>query len=350
MRTILFISCLCLLANTSFTQNCDIAQVGMAVKNAANTIPVNNIAPGQTANFSFTIKNAGSGGCAVPAGSVTALFDFPTIAGGVMPYVYAGPPSFTSGYFSWTYNSRVQVLMGTNTRDIPTGLDDVLIVRVRGNATGSGNSNLNITQGKGISDIAANNFIGAKLVVSGAGSPSIDLSSFTAIAARCAIRLNWTTISEAELSHFDIEYSNDGFSFNKIGSVAAKNLASGATYEFGNTAGVAKGYFRLRQVGKDGQSLYSDDVFATTGCSEKAKISLYPNPVRSDQKLVVNISGYDGKITGELYNSLGQIVKAFSLANMANELSLEKLTAGTYLLQVKEEGGAMQSFKVIVNR
>lgn len=155
--------------NTKF-ENCDIATFGVGIVNAGNTAPVASIVTGQAANFKFSIANFGSDpGCSIPANSVTAIFDFPTLAGGVRPYKYDGPVSFVSGYFTWTYNSVADVLTGTNSIAIPNGTGDAnILVRVKGFATGTGSSNLNITQGMGVSDNAGNNYGGAQLIITAA--------------------------------------------------------------------------------------------------------------------------------------------------------------------------------------
>lgn len=341
-----------LLAHSAIAQRCDIAQSGVAVYNSANTNPVNTIQVGETANFRFSIRNESvNNGCAIPAGSVTAVFDFPTMAGNIKPYVYAGPPSFVSGYFTWIYNYAAEVLVGTNNREIPAGTKDLNItMRVRGNAAGAGNSNLNISQGKGVSDDATNNFSGARLLVSPVVIPVIKLNYFTVTPQRCDVLLKWATSEETAASLFEVEYSPDGFSFTKIGSVPGKQNAGGAAYEFTYTPPGEKGYYRLKQVSVNKPEAYSKDEFAVTACNTKGKISVYPNPVSADRKLVVNISGYEGKISGTLLDAAGRQVRTYNLANSLNELSLTGFSAGSYLLQVRDESGAVQSFKIIVTR
>jgi len=350
MRIIILILFLGLLTNTAIAQRCDIAQAGVAIYNSSNTNAITTIRIGETANFRFSIRNAStSNSCAIPANTVTAVLDFPTITGGVKPYVYAGPPNFVSGYFSWTYNFAADVLTGSNNREIPAGTNDQdITMRVRGNSAGAGNSNLNITQGKGIADNVANNFSGTRLMVASIGIPVIKLKSFTVTAARCDMLLKWATSTETGSSIFEIEYSADGFSFNKIGTVPGKNIFTGADYEFTYTPSNEKGYYRLKQVTTNEPAAYSDDVFAAVACATKGKITVYPNPVTYNQKLVVNISGFAGKMTGELFDGLGRKIQSYNLTNTINEIAVDKLAAGSYLLHVREEAGNIQTFKIIV--
>lgn len=352
MRVLLIIIiCSGLFINRAAAQNCDIAQAGVKVYNDANTDPVTSIKTGETANFRFSIKNAGTGNCAIPAHSVTAVFDFPTMAGGIKPYVYAGPPTYLSGYFTWTYNSKVDVLVGTNTREIPAGVTDFEItMRVKGNAAGSGISNLNITQEKGISDNTQNNFGGARLMVSSESVPSIKLSTFTGEAVKCIVTLKWTTLVENAPGHFDIEFSPDGFSFVRIGSVNLKNVLTGADYEFNTTPVTEKGFYRLKQVSVTGAAAYSNDIYVAASCLNKLTIQVYPNPVKEGGKLVVNVSGNSGNLLAALYNSNGQKIQSANLVSSVNEISLRNVSAGTYMLKVTDEQGSVQSYRVIVTR
>jgi Secretion system C-terminal sorting domain len=334
--------------NVSVAQNCDISQAGIRIYNSANTFPVTSVGKGQSAYFRFSIKNLGTDiNCTIPSNSITAVLDFPTLAGGIKPYKYDGPASFISGYFTWTYNSDADVLLGTNTTIIPGGEGDIDIsVKIKANAYGTGNSNLNITQGKGVSDNISNNFSTAKLIV----PKAVNVSIFTASADKCNVLLNWKTLSENNFSHFEVEYSQDGITFINAGRIEGRNIATGADYRLVYTQSNGEGYYRLKQTAIDGSFEYSDVVHVTTDCSSRPSVMVYPNPVDFAQKLIVNISGYSGKITGELFNASGQKISVYNLANKANELSVQNLSAGSYMLYVKDEGREVQSFKIIVTR
>jgi hypothetical protein len=337
--------------NSSIAQNCDIAQTGVAIVNAANTKPVASIATGQNANFKFSIANFGTEpDCSIPANSVTAIFDFPTLAGDIKPYKYDGPLSFVSGYFTWTYNGDDEVLKGTNTTAIPNGLGDLnILVKVKGYTDGVGSSNLKLIQGNGFPDHTGNNFIGAQLIIAKAAPLPTNLSAFTAVTENCDALLSWSTLSESDFSHFDIEYSPDGRTFITIGTVPGKNSATGADYHFTYTQLNGSGYYRLRQADIDGRVAYSTVIRATTNCNGKGKVLVYPNPLSYDQKLIVHISGYAGKIRGELFNAAGQRVSVHNLANKANSLSVFNLSSGVYTLYIKNND-KVDSFKVVIAR
>ncbi len=146
--------------------DCDIATSPITVRNAANTANITSICVGQQANFRFSVSNAGTSGCTIPVGSVVAVLDFPTLAGPVKPYIYNGPASFNTTYFTWAYNSIDEVLEGTNHTAIPAGAVDAdILVPVLGNAAGTGNSNINLTQLGATADNVGNNNATAQLTV-----------------------------------------------------------------------------------------------------------------------------------------------------------------------------------------
>lgn len=347
-RTFLILLCAAGLMYSK-AQNCDIAHTGVALFNAANTTQVGTVATGQSANFKFTIANFGSDvNCTIPANSVMAVFDFPMAT---KAYRYDGPSTFSSGYFTWQYDAVENVLRGTNAQPIPNGKGDVdVLVKVKGTLAGAGVSRLILTQKNGVADNWANDNSSVQLKVTGAPLMPVQLGSFDVKADKCNAVLNWTTSSEEPaFSHFDIEYSSNGSDFLKIGTVKGKELSAGTSYGFTYFQLSGVGFYRLKQVTKAGTFEYSSTTRTTTSCNEKGRVILYPNPIAYNQKLHVNISGYANKVTGDLYDGLGQKVKSYNLANGSNELSVLNLSSGTYMLYVRSNGQE-ESFKLIVSR
>ncbi len=156
-----------LVSNVRAQADCDIATTGVAiVSTVPPNDPVSTICVGQHAYFKFSIANLGtSTGCAIPAGSVTAVFSLP-ISAGTPPYSYVGVITPATPYFNWVYNSMANVLIGTNTLPIPHGMGDAnILVEVVGNVPGTASSGLNLTQNGVTSDNTANNTGSAQLIV-----------------------------------------------------------------------------------------------------------------------------------------------------------------------------------------
>ncbi len=134
----------------------------------------------------------------------------------------------------------------------------------------------------------------------------VELLSFTASKANTNnILTRWTTASESNSSHFDIERSRDATSFNKIGTIAAAgNSSTVINYEFLDTnpfPGIS--YYRLKQVDFNDDFTYSDIVSVKFENSSIFKV--YPNP--TNKWLIVDVT--DVKNTQiSIFNELGQVV------------------------------------------
>ncbi len=333
----------------AFSQaNCDMAQGGLEVKNSTNTNNISSIQVGGTAKFKFNLYNAGTDpNCAIPANKVQVVLTFPTITGNIKPYIYNGPATFTSGMFTWTYNATEEVLVGENTLPVPNdGSADVVLVEVLGNAVGSATAPLNISVSGGIENNTANDASSAPLNVVAPISLPIILDEFSGKADNCSALVKWSTSFESNLSKFEIESSNNGVDFTKVGSVDAKNATTGASYQFSWNQTSNSTFYRLKVIDKDGSITYSKIVNIVTNCNGKKQVKLFPNPLKTNQLLSVNISGYGKNIKGELFSVAGQLVKSYKLLNGTNELSLDQLTQGLYTLKVSENGELTETFKV----
>ncbi len=211
MRTTICTLILALFFTISRAQDCDIATSGVTVVNATNTATIGSIYVGEQANFKFSITNAGtSSGCVITPNTVTAVIDFPTIAGPTKPYIYNGPPSFISGYFTWTYNSGAEALVGTNTTAIPQNMGDLtVLVPVLGNAVGTGNSNLNLTQGAGISNGVNNDVGSAQLSVLPMPLAACDIAT-SPITVVNAANTVVTSICVGQQANFKFSITNAG--------------------------------------------------------------------------------------------------------------------------------------------
>ena len=92
------------------------------------------------------------------------------------------------------------------------------------------------------------------------GSLPVELTDFNASQENRVVELSWTTASELNNSHFDIEFSQDGNNFRVIDEV----IGNGTTqekqeYSYTHTTPVnGANYYRLKQVDFDGAFEYSD--------------------------------------------------------------------------------------------
>ena len=157
---------------SSADAQCDLATSGLTVMNLSNTVNISSICIGQKAIFKFSVLNFGTDpNCVIPVNSARAIFSFPSA------YNYSGAASFTSGYFTWTYNGTNRTLVGLNTTALPQYEGDSVLVLVIGVAAATQTSVLNLSQLLGISDNTANNYSSADLTIGTAPVASISYPS-----------------------------------------------------------------------------------------------------------------------------------------------------------------------------
>lgn len=161
-----------------------------------------------------------------------------------------------------------------------------------------------------------------------------------------ANRLDWTTVSEQNNSHFMLQYSTDGSNFTDLAKVDSKapngnsNDVLNYSYDHTNPA-LGHNYYRLQQMDIDGKKSYHANVVDLIWGSNGSTVSVYPNPSQG----VVNIDLYTVKAQNTLIKVLdmsGRIVKQIEARSEAgmNKLSVDlgDVAQGIYTLQVFENG------------
>ena len=109
----------------------------------------------------------------------------------------------------------------------------------------------------------------------------VTLLDFKAEAASRQVNLNWQTSTEKNASHFVVERSRDGKTFEKVAQVAANGNTSQLQLYRAVDANPYTGvsYYRLRMVDLDGSEELSKIVKVSIGVAGwLGEISLFPNP------------------------------------------------------------------------
>jgi hypothetical protein len=174
----------------------------------------------------------------------------------------------------------------------------------------------------------------SEFYLTGSSTPlPVELSVFTAEVNGRAVRLAWTTASEKNSAHFEIERSLDGRSFERIGEVAAQgNTTSPTGYTFRDSQTPKSPtlvYYRLRQVDADGTATFSPVRAVPVGGA--GPLTLYPNPARS----AVTVAGLAAGTEVEVLDALGRAVAhATAEADGTARLSLpDGLATGVYVVR-----------------
>ncbi|MCG9880303.1 MAG: right-handed parallel beta-helix repeat-containing protein, partial [Bacteroidia bacterium] len=171
------------------------------------------------------------------------------------------------------------------------------------------------------------------------------LGRFVASKENSNAALFWTTASEVNSNHFEVERSTDGRTFTMVGKVAASgNSNSIKSYRYldvdplSGRKGIA--YYRLKMIDRDRSFSYSNVVSVDFGRDTRSiALSLFPNPYTEDFNAIVEL---DQAEVGDVlvYDLQGKIMhqesKSFELGeNNVYINTLAGLPAGVYVLEVK---------------
>ncbi len=171
----------------------------------------------------------------------------------------------------------------------------------------------------------------------------VTLTSFTVQNNSCVANLKWTTASEQNSKHFEVQHSTDGEKFSNIGNVASSgNSNVEKRYSFSIKLNDANNYFRLNMVDLDGSSKFSLVARVTSNCNNRI-ISVFPNP----SKNIITVNGLNENDQVNLLDQLGRVIKSIKTNNVSETLDLSGISPGIYMIQVLKEDILIKNIKVV---
>ena len=155
------------------------------------------------------------------------------------------------------------------------------------------------------------------------------------------VDLNWATASEMNASHFVIERSTDGHTFNDAAVVFAfGNTTEQKNYRYTDKIGSINNtvvYYRLRQVDIDGKFEYSATrIIRISDQAEKSIAMLtYPNPVTSELRTTIPNEWQGKKVTYKIVNANGLVSKQSQVgsSSQTETLNISTLAPGLYFVK-----------------
>ncbi|MGI4864363.1 MAG: T9SS type A sorting domain-containing protein [Janthinobacterium lividum] len=147
-----------------------------------------------------------------------------------------------------------------------------------------------------------------RLTLSSSDGPlPVELVRFTAEPLGADALLKWTTASEKNNDHFDVEASADGRTFQRIGQVAGHGTTTQAhDYRLVDPAiahyAASPVYYRLRQVDLNGTATYSP--VRAVAVAGQSGLALFPNPTSGAATLIGTPPG--AAVT--VFDAVGQLV------------------------------------------
>jgi hypothetical protein len=188
-------------------------------------------------------------------------------------------------------------------------------------------------------------------IVGGMNPLPVTIVDFQALAAANKVTLKWQTASEYNNSHFTIERSANGTSFQtlkQVASLAAEgNSSSALNYEDADAAplqGVS--YYRLKQTDKDGKSAYSKQVKVDR--RQDGSLTVYPNPAGKQ----VRFNGFalsEQKAVIEWWDIGGRSVLASSVSVTGGSAIMNiNLPDGVYVTRITLPDGTVYLRQVMI--
>lgn len=154
--------------------------------------------------------------------------------------------------------------------------------------------------------------------------------------------LSWTTASEVNNAGFEIQRSADGTNFSKLAFIDTKanngNSSQTLTYSYADIKPfTSNGYYRLKQLDKDGKSSLSEVVLIKGVKPSKLElVSVYPNPAINTINIGLVTPKAD-KITFVISDITGKIVISKSVNVISGDSNLQldiaALAKGTYTVK-----------------
>ncbi len=125
----------------------------------------------------------------------------------------------------------------------------------------------------------------------------VELTRFNGTADGCNIHVSWSSSSEEDFSHYELERSNDGRTFELAESVKGSGSITGGHYFFNDNKAGIDNYYRLKMIDYDLTYEYSKIIQVNSDCDIVKQIIAFPNPVGDD---VLNIKVETKRAADEL--------------------------------------------------
>jgi len=248
-------------------------------------------------------------------------------------------------------------------------------------AAGSGNTGLRSSSSDASEDVSGDGWVSNLTVTAGqcfylmisqwsAGGSgfTVDFTGSTASLLNCAILpveltffdvtrqgkeavLDWSTASEINNDHFEIERSTDGKNFSARSAIKGKGNSSDINYYVMRDENPYPGisYYRLKQVDYDGKFSYSD--VKALRMPERNTISILTNDGNNSYTITFN-SLVTGSGQMSIYDYSGREISSQILSYLegynAFHLNTEALASGMYFVAINIDGD-IQKAKFIKN-
>lgn len=194
------------------------------------------------------------------------------------------------------------------------------------------------------------------VAVTRSGLP-IELLGFDATANSNLINFAWSTATEKNNDHFEIENSSNGVDFATVITMPTDALSGNSSKKLDYKASDLSpkynmNYYRLKQVDKDQNYSYSKIVAVAFDQMNTPSISMCPNPTNGEFTIHFLNPAKVGQAKVMLIGTLGKELfsQTFTVDDTANSIHIDakdKVTEGRYYCTVSTDTG-IKHFPLIV--
>jgi len=172
----------------------------------------------------------------------------------------------------------------------------------------------------------------------------VQLTEFTATCSGQQVVAKWTTASESNSSHFELQRNTEGEIWETVGRVqAAGNSQVIRKYQYTDRRPLTgTTLYRLHQVDADGKDSYS--AVSVVSCSTQPVV-VYPNPASNE----VTLANLKPGTAVSLFTIQGKKIQTVSVSKGLVRLPLAAYPPGIYVLQWLDNGQVV-SRRIVVQR
>jgi hypothetical protein len=123
---------------------------------------------------------------------------------------------------------------------------------------------------------------------------SAKILSFSGASVNGKVILNWNTGQEENMDRYEVERSTDGLTYKNIGSVSADGNDIN-NYSFTDHAPKPVGYYRLKELEKNGSFAYSSVITVKNDNTLPFSMGVYPNPAQMGDHINVHFDNADAQ-------------------------------------------------------
>jgi Secretion system C-terminal sorting domain len=224
----------------------------------------------------------------------------------------------------------------------PNAIPTTNITSTTNNGTGGTNNTpatSHASSGTGVTN-------GGVLANSGSVVLAISMTDFSGQVSGTNVLLNWNTVMEQGIDHFDVERSSNGAQYTTIGTVRGDGPGNTPkNYSYTDMALQPGQYsYRLSEINTDGTKGYSSVVTVDLASAGTASaMSIYPNPA-TDHFTIQPGSAISGACLVYLIDMSGRAVftEQATAADKSVPVTIgSRLTPGIYLVRVVTSTGAV---------